>query len=192
MTNRESSIQLVYQLSILIHNYLNFPAIELVYWNHRQDAATAQWAVKLTLQCISAILSAYSTLSLPVKVAEMCLLKERCKYCSFRGHFCMLSKRMFQLLCHICSTYITIYLLMESDRFLYLRQYISGKTGEENVKIYGFVIYGSIIFLVFPLLAIMENFVAMTILVAGKRQNKVRRILARFGKTLRIRVKTAY
>ena len=31
--NRENSIQLVYQLSILIHNFLNYPVIELVYQN---------------------------------------------------------------------------------------------------------------------------------------------------------------
>ena len=183
--NRESSIQLVYQLSILIHNYLNYPSIELVYPALSQGLPSAQWSMKLILQCISAFLSAYSTLSLPIKSEEMNSLKKYASYCSFRRNFCILSKRMFQLLCHVCSTYITIFFLMESERFLYLRQYISGKTGGEIFESY---IYGSIIFVVFPLLVTFENFIAMMILVAGKSRKIVRQNFSRFGKALRIRV----
>ena len=186
--NRESAIQLVYQLTILLHNFLHFPVIELVFWDLRPGFPTVQWCLKLILQCISALLSAYSILSLPILVAEMQSLKERCVYGSFRRNFCILSKRTFQLLFHICSTYITIFLLMESDRFIYLRQYISGIT-EENLNNYGFIIYGLIIFLVFPLNLILENFFAVMILLACKSRDKVRNILTQFRKTLRIRVK---
>ena len=186
--NREYSIQLVYQLSILLHNYLNFPVVELVYRDQRQGVPTARWSFKFTLQCISALLSAYSTLSLPISDAQMNSLKESGMYCSFLRNFCMLSERMFQLCCHICCTYITIFLVMESDRFVYFRQYISGKTGEENLESYGFVIYGSIIFSIFPLLLILENFLAVLILVAGQSRKQLRMILSKLGKILRIRV----
>ena len=142
VANRENSIQLVYQLSILIHTYLNFPVIELVYEDQRQGVPTVQWSSKLTLQCISALLSAYSTLSLPVNVAEMRTLKESGVYCSFSRNCCLLSMRVFQLLWHLCTTYLTIFLVMDSERFQYLRQYISGITAERNLKNYGFIIYG--------------------------------------------------
>ena len=186
--NRGSSIQVVYQLSILIHNYLNFPAIELVYQDETPGLPTAYWIIKLALLCISSFLSAYSTLSLPIQTAEMRSLKESCSYCTFRKNFCLLSKRIFNLLFHICSTYITVFLVMQSDRFVYFREFISGKTGEKNLEAYGFVIYGSIIFLVFPFLVLLENFLAVTILVAAESQKKVQKTLSGFGKTLRIRV----
>ena len=189
--NRESSIQLVYQLSILIHNYLNYPAIELVYPDQIQGLASAQWSMKLILQCISAFLSAYSTLSLPIRAEEMRSLKEYSSYCSFWRNFCHLSKRIFQLLCHICSTYITIFFLMESERFLYLRQYISRIDGGKLVENYAFVIYGSVIFLVFPLLVIVQNLISVTILLAGKRWSIVRQTFSRFGTALRTRVKNS-
>ena len=186
--NRESSIQVVYQLSILIHNYLNFPAIELVYQDKTPGLPTAYWIIKLALLCISSFLSAYSILSLPIEIAEMRSLKEYCSYCTFRKNFCLLSKWIFNLLFRICSTYITILLVIESDRFVYLREFISGKTGEKNLEAYGFVIYGSIIFLVFPFLLLLENFIAVTILIAAESRKKVQKTLSRFGKTLRIRV----
>ena len=186
--NRENSIQLVYQLSILLHNYLNFPAIELVYPDQRPGWPTAQWVLKLTLLCISALLSAYSTLSLPISSAEMRSLKESGIYRSFPRNFCMLSKRMFQLLFHICTTYVTIFLVMESERFSYFRQYVSGTTGEENLENYGFVLYGLIIFCVFPLILVLENFFAVAIVVVGKSRKDALTIFSRFGKTVRITV----
>ena len=130
--NREYSIQLVYQLSLLIHNYLNFPAIELVYRSQTPGLPTAQWAIKLILHCISPLLSAYSFLSLPINAAKMCSLKELGIYYYFSREFSILAKRMFHLLFHICTTYTTIFLVMESDRFLYFRQYISGTTDDDN------------------------------------------------------------
>ena len=185
--NREYSIQLVYQLTIMIHNYLNFPVIELAYQDQSPGLPTAQWSFKLSLQCISALLSAYSTLSLPITAAEMRSLKTSGIYCSFYKNFCLLSKRMFQILCHLCTIYISIFMVMESERFLYFRQFISGKIGDENLETYDFVIYGSIIFCVFPSLLILKNLLAVTCLVAGKSRNKVRTILSTFKKTIRIR-----
>ena len=185
--NREYSIQLVYQLSILIHNFRNFPVIELIYGQQRPGLPTAQWLLKLILQCISALLSAYSTLSLPINAAEINSLKELGIYCSFSRNFCMLAKRMFHLSCHTCTTYAAIFLVMESDRFLYFRQYISAKSREENLENYSFVIYGSIIFIVFPLLLILNNFLTVTILLAGQTRKKVRTILSGLRNTVRIR-----
>ena len=186
--SRENSIQLVYQLSILIHNFLNYPVIELVYQNKTPGVPTAQWATKLTLLCISSLLSMYSTFSLPITASKMRSLKELGLYCTIPRNLCMLSKSMFHFLCHIFTTYVSVFLLLESDRFLYLRQYISEKTGEEYYGLYGFIIYGSIIFCVFPLLLILENFLAVTIMVIGQSRNKVRTILSRFKETIRIRV----
>ena len=186
--NRESSIQLVYQLSMLIHNLLNYPIIELVYQDLSAGVPTAQWCSTIILQCISAFLSAYSTLSLPIQTAEMQSLKERGFYRSFRINFCMLSKRIFQLIWHLCITYVTIYLVMVSDRFEYFRNFVVGKIGEANSDSYAFVIYGSIIFLVFPLLVIFENFLALSIIVAGESREKLRKILSKYGQTLRNRV----
>ena len=183
--NREYAIQLVYQLSILVHNYLNYPAIELVYGNEKQGVPTAKWWSKLTLQCISALLSANSTLSLPISEAEMRSLKHSGVYCSFWRNCSMLSKKMFQLLFHTCTTYITLFFVIESDRFIYFRQYISA---EQNLEKYAFVIYGSIIFCVFPLILIMENFFALAVFLAGQNRQKVQTILSGFGNTVRIRV----
>ena len=185
--NRESSIQLVYQLTMLIHKFLNFPAIELAYLDQRQGYPTARWSIVLVLQLISALSSAYSTLSLPIEAAQMRSLKTSGKSCSFWRNFCMLSKRMFQLLIHICITYITIFMVMKSDRFEYFRNFLIGKIGEKNLEGYGFVIYGSLIFMVFPLLVILENFFAVTILVAGQSRKKVQEIFSRFRRTLRTR-----
>ena len=42
---RESSIQLVFQICLTIHQFLNFPAIELIYDNTIRDLATAQCRV---------------------------------------------------------------------------------------------------------------------------------------------------
>ena len=185
--NREASVQLVYQLSMLIHKFLNFPAIELAYQDQTQGVPTARWSIILALQCISALLSAYATLSFPIQVAETRSLKERCSYCSFWRNFCMLSKRMFQLVNHICITYITIFLVMKSDRFEYFRNVVSGTIRESNFESYSFVIYGSIIFLVFPLLVLLENLLAVTILLAGKGRKKAQEIISRFEKMLRIK-----
>ena len=77
---------------------------------------------------------------------------------------------------------------MQSERFVYFREFISGKTGEKNLEAYGFVIYGSIIFLVFPFLVLLENFLAVTILVAAESRKKIQKTLSGFGKTLRISV----
>ena len=187
--SRENSIQLIYQLSILIHNFLNYPVIELVYPNQMPGLSTAQWSIKMALLVISALLSSYSTLALPINATEMRSLKRSGMYSSFSRNFCILSKRMFQLLCHICSTYITIFLLMESERFVYFREYVSGKAGEDNLENFGFLIYGSIIFCIFPLLLILQNFAAVTVIVVGQSRKKARNILSRFGKTVRIRVR---
>ena len=192
ITNRENSIQLVYQLSILIHNYLNFPVIELVYGDRQVGIPTVLWCFKLTLQCISALLSAYSTLSLPISVAEMRSVKESGTYCSVLHTFCLLSKRVFQLIFHLCTTYLVIFLVMESDRFQYLRQFILGKTGETNFEKYGFVIYGSIIFCTFPFLLILSNVLVVLILLTGESGKKLREIFSRFGKTIRIRFRSRH
>ena len=48
--NREASIQLVYQLAMLIHKFLNFPAIEIAYQDQRPGVPTAQWSAILALQ----------------------------------------------------------------------------------------------------------------------------------------------
>ena len=185
--NREYSIQLVYQLSILIHNYLNFPIIELVYGDQRPNIPTIQWSSKLTLQCISALLSAYSTLSLPILVEDMRAIKEFGIYCSFSKNCSLLFKRMFNLVCHLCTTYLTIFMVMESDRFQYLRRYISGGIADENSKNYNFVIYGCIIFFIFPFLLILANVLAVTNLLVGKTRKVIRKIVSRFGKKVRIR-----
>ena len=74
---------------------------------------------------------------------------------------------------------------MESDRFEYFRNFVRGKIGEKDLKSFGFVIYGSMIFLVFPLLVAVENFFAVTILVAGESRKKVQEIFSRFRTTLR-------
>ena len=44
----------------------------------------------------------------------------------------MLSKMMFQLLLHICITYATIFLLLESERFEYFRNFVSGRIGQDR------------------------------------------------------------
>ena len=187
--NRESSIQLVYQLTILIHNYIHFPVIELIYRDLPTGLPSALWCLKLILLCVSSLLSTYSILSLPIQAAKMRSLKESFTYVSFRKNVCMLSKRIFQLLWHIFTTYIIMFLVMESERFVYFRQYVSGKIGEKNMETYGFIMFGSIIFLIFPLLVIFESFLAVIIFVAGESRKKGRKILSKFGSTLRIRVK---
>ena len=75
----------------------------------------------------------------------------------------------------------------ECERFEYFRNHISGRIGQENLENYGYVIYGSIIFLVFPLLAIFESLLAVIILVAGKSRRHVAKVFSRMKKTLRIR-----
>ena len=186
--NRESSIQLVYQLSMLLHNFLKFPAIELAYQTKTPESATTQWLFTLILQCVSALLSANATISLPIQAAQVNSLKERGTYCSLPRSLCMLAKRMFQLSCHISVTYITIFLVMESERFEYIRIYVSGSIGEANFENYGFLIYGSIIFVVFPLLALFESLLAVLVLAAGKSRRQVAKVFSRFKKALRIRV----
>ena len=174
--------------SIRTFHFLKFPAIELVYQTQTPEFATTQWLIILILQCVSALLSSNTTLSLPIQAAQVNSLKERGTYCSFWRNFSMLSKRIFQLLCHISLTYITIFLIMESDRFEYFRGYVSGKIGEANLENYGFVIYGSLIFLVFPSLALFESLLAVIILVAGKSRRQVSKVFLRFQRELRIRV----
>ena len=65
---RESSIQLVLQICVLINQYRDFPAIELIFPNYDlvQNSATILWITGLILQLLSLILSAYTTL--PIKV----------------------------------------------------------------------------------------------------------------------------
>ena len=188
MVNREASIQLIYQLAMLIHNFLKFPAIELVYWNEKPGVPTSKWCASLILQCLSALLSAYSTVSLPVQAAQMKSLKLRGVYCSMWKNIFILSKRMLQLINHICMTFITIFLLMKSERFEYFRTFISQGVGRQNSESLNFAIYGTIIFLVFPALVILQNIFAMTFLVAGRSWKKIRKHFSRFGTTVRTRV----
>ena len=67
---RESSIQLVLQICVLINQYRDFPAIELIFPNYDivENSATILWITGLILQLLSLILSAYTTLALPIKV----------------------------------------------------------------------------------------------------------------------------
>ena len=187
--NRESSIQLVYQLTLLIHYYLKFPAIELVYFGQIKGLPSAQWISMLTLQCISALLSAYSTLSLPIQVAKMYSLKRSGTYSPFWRDFFMLSKRMFQLIFRVCVTYISMFLILEDERFEYFRSYVSGTIKGGYFENFGYVLYGSIIFMVCPFITILENLSAVTFFAAGKKRKQIREIFSRFGNTLRIRVR---
>ena len=190
--NREASVQLIYQLAMLIHNFLKFPAIELVYWNEKPGVPTFKWCGSLILQCISALLSAYSTVSLPVQATQMKSLKLHGVYCSIWKNLCILSKRMLQLISHICMTYITIFLLMKSERFDYLRTFISQRLGEDNSESYISFIYGTIIFCVFPFLVILQNIFALTFLVAGRSWKEIQKQFSRFGKKVRIRVENIF
>ena len=76
-------------------------------------------------------------------------------------------------------------MVMKSDRFEYFRNFVLGKIGEKNLEGFGFVIYGSMIFLVFPLLVSLQNFFAVTIMVAGGNRKKIKEIFSRFRTTLR-------
>ena len=70
---RESSIQLVLQICVLIHQFRDFPAIELIFPNYDivQNSASILWITGLILQLVSLILSAYTTLALPIEVFTM-------------------------------------------------------------------------------------------------------------------------
>ena len=108
---RESSIQLVFQICLTIHQFLNFPAIELIYDNPIRDLATTQWILGLILQIVSMFLSAYRTLSLPLKVncmknqiiywlfqaEEINSLQTRGAYPGFRKNVCIVLKMLCNL-----------------------------------------------------------------------------------------------
>ena len=67
---REASIQLTYQLCIMIQSLLYFPLRELTSLNlfNVQNGASIQWILGLLLQIFSIATSAYSTISLPLNV----------------------------------------------------------------------------------------------------------------------------
>ena len=74
---REASIQLTYQLCIMIQSLLYFPLRELTSLNifNVQNGASIQWILGLLLQIFSISTSAYSTISLPLKVNETLSLR---------------------------------------------------------------------------------------------------------------------
>ena len=71
---RESSIQLVFQLCIMLHQFDHVPAEEVIY-SKRLVASlnypTFLWIAGHFIQVISLLLSAYSTVSVPVKHAQL-------------------------------------------------------------------------------------------------------------------------
>ena len=74
---REASIQLTYQLCIMIQSLLYFPLRELTSLNlfNVPNGASIQWILGLLLQIFSISTSAYSTISLPLKVKETLSLR---------------------------------------------------------------------------------------------------------------------
>ena len=67
---REASIQLTYQLCIMIQSLLYFPLRELASFNLFKipNGASIQWISGLLLQIVSIATSAYCTISLPLHV----------------------------------------------------------------------------------------------------------------------------
>ena len=71
---RESSVQLIFQFCLIIYQFINLPAIEVTYRNlasssdYFEGVETVQWLSGLILRIVSIFLSAYSTLSWPLKV----------------------------------------------------------------------------------------------------------------------------
>ena len=68
---REASIQLVYQLCVVIQQFLYFPVKDLtakpmIY--ARSNGASIQWILGLIFQLVSIFTSAFSAINLPLKV----------------------------------------------------------------------------------------------------------------------------
>ena len=68
---REASIQLVYQLCVVIQQFLYFPVKDLtakpiIY--SQSNGASIQWILGLVFQLVSIFTSAFSAINLPVKV----------------------------------------------------------------------------------------------------------------------------
>ena len=86
---RESSVQLIFQFCLIIYQFINLPAIEVTYRNlasasdYFEGVETVQWLSGLILRIVSIFLSAYSTLSWPLKVPLAVL---RCLRCRFGRH----------------------------------------------------------------------------------------------------------
>ena len=78
---RESSVQLIFQFCLIIYQFINLPAIEVTYRNlasssdYFEGVETVQWLSGLILRIVSIFLSAYSTLSWPLKVCCAVLRK---------------------------------------------------------------------------------------------------------------------
>ena len=76
MLAREASIQMTYQLILVVYQFFNFPAIELLYSEYSGlpsglkilGSPTAQWVNNLFLQLFSLLTSIYTMLEVPLKV----------------------------------------------------------------------------------------------------------------------------
>ena len=68
---RVDSIQLIFQLVLIYHQYNNFPGVEFVFdESNPYLTPTTQWIGGLVVQIVSTILSAYSTLQFQLDVSS--------------------------------------------------------------------------------------------------------------------------
>ena len=68
---RVDSIQLIFQLVLIYHQYNNFPGVEFIFdESNPYLSPTTQWIGGLVVQIVSTILSAYSTLQFQLDVSS--------------------------------------------------------------------------------------------------------------------------
>ena len=103
---RESSIQLIYQNAIVIYDFVRPPVHEMNYTSMAGFNPSVEWISLLTIQILSAVLSANSTFNPIIANMKLKSYMEQKKPPRFQ----MYLVKVFQVLTHIVLSTIIVYL----------------------------------------------------------------------------------
>ena len=121
---RESSIQLVLQLVLAVHQYSNFPASEFIFVNTFAISATMQWIGVLILQGVSIVLSANSTFNNALAYLDIKTLKIFGRTSFFLHSLSAVLKNCSHLAVQVLFGYIVLASILLSNRFVFIRDYL--------------------------------------------------------------------
>ena len=121
---RETTIQIVYQTIVIIHQFIKFPTSKLIYSDSimlKNISPTTRWIFGLLVQLFSILTSAFCTLIVPKEKSEWETMRKFGKFPNHYSHCLMLLKILCFIAVQSCLGFFIMFLLIEHERFQYVR-----------------------------------------------------------------------
>ena len=121
---RETTIQIVYQTIVIIHQFIKFPASKLIYSDFimlKNISPTTKWIFGLLVQLFSILTSAFCTLIVPKEKSEWETMRKFGRFPNHYSQFLMLLKILCFIAVQSSLGFFVMFLLIEHERFEYVR-----------------------------------------------------------------------